>query len=308
MGKPDTSSKKVINIYNQAWAEWVLQQQQIKVEAELSGEFQFIARATDSLLQANNPNGRFLVLTELQFRYDKRMPERLAAYAALARYKYQQPIYVTVVYFMPPAAGTSIVDTFQQEFMGQVGRQDFQPILLWEVDAEQVLAYDNPALLPFVPLMQGGGTEQMVRRCAERIRQEPQAAELETILALFAGYVLDTVLIKQILRWEMQVIQESPIIRELREQWLTKGREEGYEAGIEAGERKATIDALHQTLTIRFKVELGKFDEQFERLEVEPLKKLNEAALMVQSLKEFESVLAEMLSKLDNGHNENDAV
>ncbi len=51
MGKYDTGGKKVINLYNQAWAEWVLQQQQkaypslsgIEVEAELSGEFQFIA-------------------------------------------------------------------------------------------------------------------------------------------------------------------------------------------------------------------------------------------------------------------------
>jgi predicted transposase YdaD len=281
----------------------VLQQEQVKVEAELSGEFQFVARATDSLLQVNSSDGRFLVLTELQFRYDKKMPERLAVYASLARHKYEQPVYVTVVYFMPPAAGTAIADAFHQEFMGQVARQDFQPILLWELEAEQVLAYNNPALLPFVPLMQGGDTEQMVRRCATRIRQEPQAAELETILALFAGYVLDTALIKQILRWEMAVVQESPIIRELREEWLAKGREEGreegLEEGIELGERKATIEALRQILTIRFNVEVlqleaGKFDKQFERLDVTSLKKLHEVALTVQSLAEFERALAGM--------------
>jgi len=31
MGKYDTGGKKIIHIYNQAWAEWVLQQQQIEV-------------------------------------------------------------------------------------------------------------------------------------------------------------------------------------------------------------------------------------------------------------------------------------
>lgn len=289
MGKSDTGSKQVINIYNQAWAEWILQQQQVKVEAELSGEFQFVARASDSLLQVNSSRGRFLVLTELQFQYDQKMPKRLAAYAALARQKYDQDVYVTVVYFISPSVGVTIDQSYDREFMGQIARQDFQSILLWELEAEQVLAYGNPALLPFVPLMRGGNTEQMVRKCAERIRQEPRAAELETILALFAGYVLDTALIKQILRWEMQVIQESPIIQEL----IERGREEGREEG----ERKATIDALYQTLTIRFKVEPGKFDQRFERLEAGSLKKLNEAALIVQNLADFEKTLAEMLSK-----------
>jgi predicted transposase YdaD len=182
----------------------------------LSSEFQFIARASDSLLQVNSVQGRFLVLTELQFRYDPKMSEWLTAYAALARHTYEQPVYIVVVYFIPPAANTAIVDTFYQDFMGQVARQDFRPILLWELEAEQVLAQNNPALLPFVPLMRGGDNEQMVRRCAERIRQEPQAAELETILALFASYVLETTVIKQILRWEMEIVQESPLMKELR--------------------------------------------------------------------------------------------
>ncbi|MCB0062659.1 MAG: hypothetical protein KDE19_11110 [Caldilineaceae bacterium] len=64
---------------------------------------------------------------------------------------------------------------------------------IWELDAEAVLRYDNPMLLPFVPLMNGGGTEQVVRRCAQRIRREPvtEAAELEAVLAIFASYVLD---------------------------------------------------------------------------------------------------------------------
>jgi predicted transposase YdaD len=150
------------------------------------------------------------------------------------------------------------------------------------LEAEQVLAYDNPSLLPFVPLMRGGNTEQMIGKCAERIRQEPEAAELETILAVFAEYVLDRKLIQQLLRWEMEIVRESSIIKEL------------IQEGYEKGERKATIDALHQTLTIRFNIEPGKFDEQFEQLDVASLKKLHEAALTVQSLAEFERALAEM--------------
>ncbi|HEY83935.1 MAG TPA: hypothetical protein G4N96_02300 [Chloroflexi bacterium] len=60
MGKYDTGGKKIIHIYNQAWAEWVLQQQQIEVEEELSSEFQFIARSNDSLLKVKGKDGQFL--------------------------------------------------------------------------------------------------------------------------------------------------------------------------------------------------------------------------------------------------------
>ncbi len=112
---------------------------------------------------------------------------------------------MTVVYFMPPPKDKDIVEVYHREFMGQQAHQDFQVIKLWQLEAEQVLAFDNPALLPFVPLMHGGNTETIVRKCAERIRQEAQATELEAILAVFAGYVLDVELIKQTLRWEAAI-------------------------------------------------------------------------------------------------------
>ncbi len=93
----------------------------------------------------------------------------MTAYAALARRKYKQDVYVTVVYFMPPPKDKDIVEVYHREFMGQQAHQDFQVIKLWELKADQVIAFDNPVLLPFVPLMDGGNTEAMVRKCAEVI-------------------------------------------------------------------------------------------------------------------------------------------
>jgi predicted transposase YdaD len=150
----------------------------------------------------------------LQLRHEIEMPQRTTAYAALARHKYNLEVYVTVIYLLPPPEGTSIAPSFHSDFMGQVGHQDFQVIKLWELDAEKALAFDNPAIVPFIPLMAGGNTERMLHKCADRIRQEPRSLELETILSVFASYVLDSELIKRILRWEMQVIKESPILQE----------------------------------------------------------------------------------------------
>jgi predicted transposase YdaD len=292
--KADISGKHTINIYNRAWAEWVLQDEGIQVEAELSGEFQFIGRASDSLLRVHGKDGKpFLSLTELQLRHDKEMPQRTMAYAALARHKYDLEVFVTIVYLLPPPEDTSITSAFHSEFMGQVGHQDFQVIKLWDIEAEKALAFDNPAIVPFVPLMQGGNTEGMLHKCADRIRQEPRSLELETILSVFASYVLDTQLIRRVLRWDMHILKESPILEEALLEEFEKGEQIGEQKGEQKGKQKgkqeSSLAALYQTLTIRFgayESYLAKYN--FELLDTEALRELNEVALTAESLAEFE--------------------
>jgi hypothetical protein len=50
----------------------------------------------------------------------------------------------------------------------------------------------------------------------------------------------------------------------------------------------------------------GIFDEQLEQLDVGSLKKLNKTAWTVQTLKEFQEVLADMLSELSSPQASND--
>ncbi|MEM7534966.1 MAG: hypothetical protein AAF639_22510 [Chloroflexota bacterium] len=90
MGKFDISGKRLLNLFAEGWAKWVLKKSQLTVLDEMSGEFQFVSRSSDSLLKVSLPNEEpFLLLTELQLRYPSKskMERRLAAYAALAREK-----------------------------------------------------------------------------------------------------------------------------------------------------------------------------------------------------------------------------
>jgi predicted transposase YdaD len=172
---------------------------------------------------------------------------------------------------------------------------------VWELAATEALALNNPALLPFVPLMQGGATKEMVMACAERIRREPEALELETILAVFASYVLDTNLIKQLLRWEMTIFKESPIIQELLFQehklGFEEGRQEGRQEGEGQGERKATLKDLRQILTIRFDVPPPDFEKRLEPLGLPALRQLITAALTLETLPEFEQRVAQEIEQ-----------
>ena len=49
----------------------------------------WISRESDVLIRVESPlDGEFLVLTQLQLRYNSKMPRRMRAYASLAEEKY----------------------------------------------------------------------------------------------------------------------------------------------------------------------------------------------------------------------------
>ena len=104
---------------------------------------------------------------------------------------------------------------------------------------------------------------------------------------------MDVELVKQLLRWEMQIVQESPLIKELveqkREAWLAQG--------VKQGKREAKIESLNQIVTRRFKTKINKFEKQLAQLDLKTLKKLTRVALRVKTLSEFEQNLTKMLPK-----------
>ena len=299
MGKVDLSSKSIIHFYNQVWLEWLLKQP-LTVEAELSSDFQFIGRASDSLLQVSNPqDGPFLALTELEFSPKPRTPTRLFAYAALAQEKYDLPVFVTVIYFRPPPADMKIESAFHRDFRGQQAHQDFQVIRLWELDAQPVLALSNPALLPFVPLMKGGNTGPVLQECAERLRTQPNAEELEAILSMFASYVMESPLINHILRSNamIEILRESPFFKEvLWPKFIEYERELGRQEGRQEGQYQMLLKELHYPLAFRFSIPVGHFESQFQRLDLNALEQLYQAAFTVSSLAEFEDLLTRLLA------------
>jgi predicted transposase YdaD len=66
------------------------------------------------------------------------------------------------------------------------------------------------ALLPFVPILQNGGAVTVVQRALIQLRQDEQMVELEALLGFFASFVLDSEAVRQIMRWDMAVLRQSP--------------------------------------------------------------------------------------------------
>jgi len=152
----------------------------------------------------------------------------MSAYAALARERYGLPVYPVLVNILPPSSRVVISNRFGSDFLGLQSRQDFHVINLWEVDAETVFEQSLDTLLPFVPILKNGGNQQTVRRALVQLQQNEELVELESLLGFFASFVLDTDLVRQIMRWDMTVLRESPWYQEIQQE----GRQEGEQSLI----------------------------------------------------------------------------
>ncbi|MDZ8257957.1 Rpn family recombination-promoting nuclease/putative transposase [Nostoc sp. ChiQUE01b] len=272
----DIGSKRLINLAPDAWVKWVTQRPEVVAKEILGSEFHWISRETDVLVKAYSAtHGDFLVLNELQLRYTTQMPLRMRAYAALAQERYRLPTYPVLINILPPPSTLTIVNSYEQEFLGLRAIQDYRVINLWEIDAEIVFQQPLPSLLPFVPILQGGGEVSVVQRALQALRADAQLNELESLLAFFASFVLDTPLVQQIMRWDMAVLRESPWYNEIEQR------------GIQQGARRQLIRVLEQ----RFGEIPHEVEVRFEGESVEKLENLMDSAIAVNSLDEFVSIL-----------------
>ncbi|MFN6487710.1 MULTISPECIES: Rpn family recombination-promoting nuclease/putative transposase [unclassified Nostoc] len=272
----DIGSKRLINLAPDAWVKWVTQCPEVVAKEILGSEFHWISRETDVLVKAYSAtHGDFLVLNELQLRYTAQMPLRMRTYAALAQERYRLPTYPVLINILPPPSTLTIVNSYDQEFLGLRAIQDYRVINLWEIDAEIVFEQSLPSLLPFVPILRGGGEVAVVQRALQALRDDAELNELESLLAFFASFVLDTPLVQQIMRWDMAVLRESPWYQEIEQR------------GIQQGARRQLIRVLEQRFgEIPHEVEI-----RLEGESVEQLENLMDSAIAVSSLDEFVSIL-----------------
>jgi predicted transposase YdaD len=224
MGQADISSKYLLAGEPEKWIRWLLEDATAQVEERLSAEFQFILRQSDELFRVRGQHGLFVLVVEVQLRVDPRMPRRVRAYAALAEEKYSLSVYPVVFYLLPPGAGAALPGSYHSEFMGLVAHQDFQVVPVWELQAREVLKKGITALVPFSPLMQGGAQEETLQASVRFLREREAGEEAEVALALFASFVMSPERVQQIVRWDMNVIRESPWYNQILQEGLQQAR------------------------------------------------------------------------------------
>lgn len=293
--KVDISSKRLIDLAPTSWVRWLTGDATLEVLDMPSGEFQWLSRASDVVIKVESTkDGVFLVINEVQLRPDKQMPLRIRVYSALAEERYQLPVYPVLVNILPPKPGVAIADHYHSAFRGITAHQDFKVINLWEVDANLAFTSGLHTLLPFTPILKGGGEEAVVKKALHLMRANQEFSELESLLAFFASFALELQVIQRIMRWDMAVLRESP--------WYNEILQEGLEQGIERGRRQELEEMLRHILEQRFDALPSDITEQLTELSIDQLRRFVDFSLEAASLPAVQAFLAKLSSNPLNGN------
>jgi predicted transposase YdaD len=285
MAKPaDVSTKRLISLAPNNWVKWVTQIPDVVAGEILNSEFQWISRESDVLIRVESKEyGKFLVLNELQLRYKPEMPRRMRAYAGLAEEKYKLPTYPVLINILK-TGDAEIPTRFESNLAGLEVRQDYRVINLWEVDVKIALEQPLPSLLPFVPILKGGEDESIIREALRLLQADEQLNQLETVLAFFATFVLDSSLVQEIMRWDMSVLRESP--------WYQEILQQGEQQGEQKGEKKDRLSSIGLCLEVKFGNEGLKFMPKISEIsDLETLKTVQRSILTVDRLEELKLVM-----------------
>lgn len=284
----DISTKRLISLAPESWVKWVTQISDIVSGEIINSEFQWISRESDVLVRATSPQfGEFIVLNELQLRHKPEMPKRMRAYAALAEEKYNLPTYPVLVNILKES-DVEIPTRYKSKFAGLQARQDYRVINLWEVDVEIAFTQPVPSLLPFVPVLKGGAAESTVQRALQILRADEQLSQLETVMAFFATFVLDSALVQQIMRWDMAILSESPWYQQI----LKEGEQRGRQEGRQEGRREEMLSGIEIALEIKFDTEgLQLMPEISQISDLDRLKAIQQGIKNMKTLDELRQII-----------------
>ncbi|MGH2507866.1 MAG: hypothetical protein ACRDHZ_10765 [Ktedonobacteraceae bacterium] len=244
MGVYDHAMKVIVDASPEAVVQFVLHQwcvtqgqippeNSFKVLAQLNTEFQGSEAAADGLLLVELANGQqILVHIEFQSKHDKHMPDRLLDYCLRARRKHGSlPIISCVVYLRDdgpveePPWCWSVTEQYANLAF------DYVCIKLWEIPREDVLALQQPVLLPLSLLAKGEVNRIIVRDMFEELR----ANKLNDLMLpgqIVAGWLLqgdDFEWLKKEYAKMASIFEDSPLIEWIKEDTLIKALEQARE-------------------------------------------------------------------------------
>lgn len=211
------------------------------------------------------------------------MPRRMRAYAALAEEKYNLPTYPVLINILK-TGNNEIPTSFTSNIAGLRAIQDYRVINLWEVDVKIAFEQPLPSLLPFVPILKGGENESTIREALQILRADEQLSQLETVLAFFATFVLESALIQEIMRWDMTVLRESP--------WYQEILREGEARGEARGELRGILSSIEINLELKFGDNGLQLMPQINQInDLERLKAILRNVVTANNIEELQQVL-----------------
>ncbi|SFM50167.1 hypothetical protein [Thermodesulforhabdus norvegica] len=295
MSAYDAAVKAVFSWCRDAVLEYFLGLDVLESEVlELPQETVTIRRA-DIPIRVRTKDGRvFVVLLEVQSKWQDNLPLRLLEYDVRYRIKTGLSVLPAVLLLRPGGRVT-------EEFSDGGIHYRFKVVSLAEMDAREAMAKGKPCLLPFVPLMKGG--TELLDEADKLLNNAPieksEKIDLISGLALLTGLVSKD-LCKYLLQKRRNIIMESfayeIIKKEGFEEGLREGLREGLQEGLQKGLEQGMVEEAREMVIEALCERFGSIPEELERRirainSRRKLKELHRCAIKVESIEKFTEAL-----------------
>jgi predicted transposase/invertase (TIGR01784 family) len=264
----DPTCKFLAESFSADFATWLLGEP-IALTKLSSTELSLEPIRADSLILLNSDE--LVLQIEFQTEPDPKIPFRLADYRLRGYRRFpEKRMRQVVIYLKPTSSGLVYQTTFEIQGL----RHEFEVIRIWEQPTQPFL--ESIGLLPLAVLTNTPDKAQTLRQVAKRVEaiSDPRVqSNVAASAGILAGLLLEKGLINQVLRKD--IMQQSVIYQEWKEELLQEGRQEGRQEGA-IGEAQAII--LRQ-LSRRVGSLSLKNRSQVEGLSLERLESLGEALL-----------------------------
>src|SRR5579875_1358402 len=195
----------------------------------------------------------FLLHIEFQTYYDAQMAERLLRYNILARMQYKVPAVSCVIHLlddtpMKPSPARWPVAGKQEE---QVFPYHVVELSQWT--SEDLIQLGEVTLLPLLPFTKGGRSRETITQMFRLIEQNAMVSEADKHILELIGFTFASLILERkqsseldwlIRRFQSMydILQDTPIFREIRriahEEGHEKGRQEGWQEGLQEGRQE----------------------------------------------------------------------
>ena len=213
----------------------------------------------DALLKVLLNKQEALMHIELQTCEDPTMGGRLLEYNVLAEHQYKLPTCSFVIYLRKRRVGKA---PYERRFVdGRLTHTfHFRTIKLWEVTAQSIVELGWEGLLPLLPFTKGGKKPEIIQIMVDRLVEKGEK-DLLALVEMFGGLAFtkesEKAWFKRRFAMFQDIMQDSWVYQELRqemlEEGLTKGLKEGMEKGLKEGierslqtQRQAIVDIVQK--------------------------------------------------------------
>ncbi|HVB25153.1 MAG TPA: hypothetical protein VNG51_24665 [Ktedonobacteraceae bacterium] len=272
----DYISKRLVRAHARHFTKWLLKE--ATFIRQLDNQLQIQSLYADALLEVELHGKRGLLHIEFQSYYDATMALRTLEYNVMASRQYDHIRVYSVVIYLRDKGGVP-TSPYVRDFIDErpVHLFFYNVIKLWEIPAESIFQLNLTGLLPLIPLTENGKQPEHVQAMIDRLAQQKEMdlLSISNIIGTLAFTQADErEWFKRRFFMFQDILEDSWMIQEIREEFFNKGIEKGLEQGLEQGlaqERQKELQRFRQMVRevaqMRFSELTSLAEQQAEKLD-----------------------------------------